>query len=793
MIPEKIYLGNILGSKGATGPRGDTGGSTGITGGKGATGDTGATGQTGPVGDTGLNGLDGKDGLKLTGYMVEVDEILDSEPVNPVINTRYAIFNCSAPFIRIYSSLDSYFDENLNPGDIIKKGIKHYFIKDDDYCLVCESMDLFGAIKSLKRDVFKNLDLFDNNTIYLVRNEATKGLAVAELDSDFVIDLFIARDYPASTPSFIYALPVTVTVTDDISLAGIKDAIVQLRNNGISLGGDYIAITDDSGKVEFDYIARGLGDMNIDAVVTPPEGYNDCISNSSEVLDAYFYDKGTYLLWNSEYSLVEVATSSFVNMESIYRFFTTVGMVDDFAHWEINTNDSIANTSMIRATVYTTEAGIGLINKTNGNSVEVTNYGVYINGVLLETFSNTSAGNVELDCTGYLAVARKISGIDPVEGDVIDSVTFNLPLGCSISEASPCVVTPANSTKYLHHIRVYRNNSDVVPNIKLESSSLIVPEEEEVELNITCTDSSGEPITDCSWALYKNGVKIDDYISDETVTWIADVDSTFLVKCTDSRFSYTESNSLSFEVVPSVVVSEVNCSVNSSTAISGDTVIWTATVLDQNNNPIANKEVKFYNGGTVIATANTDINGQCTYSKVVSIDFGLKAVCDNVESAIATVTVVSAVIPDLEFNLGGTHYYGDFNFHSLASEGKNFDITAKVRCNGTKAIVGYICPNLGGGVGVANINDYSGMYTDDADTYDTYISSEDRTEHEIKLECRYVSSYYAYRIRLFVDDRNICYALACGYLDDPCYLGVTNVWGTGSGTATIKDIVVKEV
>ena len=108
-------------------------------------------------------------------------------------------------------------------------------------------------------------------------------------------------------------------------------------------------------------------------------------------------------------------------------------------------------------------------------------------------------------------------------------------------------------------------------------------------------------------------------------------------------------------------------------------------------------------------------------------------------------------------------------------------------------MVGYVCPNLDGGVGVANVNNYSGIYTDDAYTYDEYISSEDNTEHEIKLECRYVSSYSAYRIRLYVDGRNICYALACGYLDYPCYLGVSDVFGTGSGTATIKDIVVKEV
>lgn len=68
-------------------------------------------------------------------------------------------------------------------------------------------------------------------------------------------------------------------------------------------------------------------------------------------------------------------------------------------------------------------------------------------------------------------------------------------------------------------------------------------------------------------------------------------------------------------------------------------VILSATVLDNNSSPLANKTVEFFKGGTSIGTSTTDANGVATksYSSTGVGDVSFNAECDNISSTPITV------------------------------------------------------------------------------------------------------------------------------------------------------------
>lgn len=109
-------------------------------------------------------------------------------------------------------------------------------------------------------------------------------------------------------------------------------------------------------------------------------------------------------------------------------------------------------------------------------------------------------------------------------------------------------------------------------------------------------------------------------------------------------------------------VTTVNLTSSSASITTLESATLTATVLDQNNDPMSGETVTFYDSSTSLGTATTNSSGVATYTFTGSSgSHTLKATCETINSSNVTVTV-SKVTPTLSItrssasvNVGSTY------------------------------------------------------------------------------------------------------------------------------------------
>lgn len=183
-------------------------------------------------------------------------------------------------------------------------------------------------------------------------------------------------------------------------------------------------------------------------------------------------------------------------------------------------------------------------------------------------------------------------------------------------------------------------------------------------------DNIVNSITNAIETVYAKKTDLSNKVDKETGKGLSTNDFTDSYKeLLDNDFAYVDSNlNLCF-----VNLEDITLTSSDNEVEVGDTITLTATLTDNNSNPIVDAPIKFYKDNTLIGTSYSNSNGMATYVETnVDSTYTFKASIGNKNSNNINVTV--ATLKDIII----TVYYS----RNSARVGSNARITL-VECNKT--------------------------------------------------------------------------------------------------------------
>ena len=113
----------------------------------------------------------------------------------------------------------------------------------------------------------------------------------------------------------------------------------------------------------------------------------------------------------------------------------------------------------------------------------------------------------------------------------------------------------------------------------------------------------------------------------------------------DSTYASATSSNVSVVCGVTPAPTTVTITSDKSTVTTGGTVTFTATVLDQNDDPLSGETVTFKRGPTVLGTDTTDASGEATYQETISLSPGSYSFSAYASNGVYGMIIITVVAP----------------------------------------------------------------------------------------------------------------------------------------------------